>query len=90
MRVRNRDGAPVDPVPFLVSAGMAVMLLFSTGPLYGLAYGLSVRTSLVLSTAFAATVVWGLSLLGAAEFTLINVATGAVLLIALSYVVTLQ
>ena len=49
-----------------------------------------VAMNVVLSTAFAATVVWGLSLLGAAEFTLINVATGAVLLIALSYVVTLQ
>ena len=49
-----------------------------------------VAMNVVLSTAFAATVVWGLSLLGAAEFTLINVATGAVLLVALSYVVTLQ
>jgi hypothetical protein len=49
-----------------------------------------VAMNVVLSTAFAATVVWGLSLLGAAEFTFINVATGAVLLIALSYVVTLQ
>jgi hypothetical protein len=49
-----------------------------------------VAMNVVLSTAFAATVVWGLSLLGAAEFTLINVGTGAVLLIALSYVVTLQ
>jgi hypothetical protein len=49
-----------------------------------------VAMNVVLSTAFAATVVWGLSLLGAAEFTLINVATGAVLLIALSYAVTLQ
>ena len=49
-----------------------------------------VGMNVVLSTAFAATVVWGLSLLGAAEFTIINVATGAVLLIALSYVVTLQ
>jgi hypothetical protein len=49
-----------------------------------------VAMNVVLSTAFAATVIWGLSLLGAAEFTLINVATGAVLLIALSYAVTLQ
>jgi hypothetical protein len=49
-----------------------------------------VAMNVILSTAFAAMVVWGLSLLGAAEFTLINVATGAVLLIALSYVVTLQ
>ena len=49
-----------------------------------------VGMNVVLSTAFAATIVWGLSLLGTAEFTFINVATGAVLLIALSYVVMLQ
>ena len=56
MAVRNRDGEPVDPVPFLVSAGLSVMLLFSAGPLYGLAYGLSVRTSLAVATAAAVTV----------------------------------
>ncbi|WP_254839291.1 hypothetical protein [Natronomonas marina] len=56
MRVRNRNGDPVDPVPFLVSTGLSVMLLFSTGPLYGLAYGLSVRVSLVLSSAGAVAV----------------------------------
>ena len=56
MRARNQDGDPVDPVPFLVSAGMSVMLLFSTGPLYGLAYGLSVRASLVLSAVGAVAV----------------------------------
>lgn len=50
MRVRNRDGDPVDPVPFIVSVGLAVMLLFSAGPLYGLAYGLSVRSSLAVSS----------------------------------------
>ena len=49
MRVRNRDGDPVDPVPFIVSVGLAGMLLFSAGPLYGLAYGLSVRASLGIS-----------------------------------------
>ena len=47
-----------------------------------------IAMNVVLSTAFAATVVWGLSYLGAAEFTLVNVATGAVLLVAVSYVVS--
>lgn len=47
-----------------------------------------VAMNVVLSTVFAATVVWGLSYLGAAEFTLVNVATGAVLLVAVSYVVS--
>ena len=47
-----------------------------------------VAMNVVLSTVFAATVVWGLSYLGAAEFTLVNVATGAVLLIAVSYAVS--
>lgn len=51
MDVRNRDGDPVDPVPFLVSAGMGVLLLFSLGPLYGLAYGLPVWAGLAVATA---------------------------------------
>lgn len=49
MEVRNRDGEPVDPVPFVVCAGLAAMLCFSCGPLYGLAYGVSVRASLAVS-----------------------------------------
>ena len=44
----------------------------------------------VLSTGFAATIVWGLSLLGAVEFSFVNVATGAILLFALTYAVSMQ
>ena len=47
-----------------------------------------VGMNVVLSTAFAATVVWGLSYVGSVEFTLVNVATGAILLAAVSYVVS--
>ena len=47
-----------------------------------------VAMNVVLSTAFAATVVWGLSYAGSVEFTLVNVATGAILLAAVSYVVS--
>jgi len=49
-----------------------------------------IALNVLLSTAFAAMVVWGLSLIGAAEFSLINVATGAILLVAISYVVSMQ
>lgn len=51
MDVRNRHGDPVDPVPFLVSVATTAMLLFSVGPLYGLAYGLPVWAGLVVATA---------------------------------------
>ena len=56
MHVRNRHGHPVDPVPFLVCVATTVMLLFSVGPLYGLAYGLPVWSGLALSTAGTAAV----------------------------------
>lgn len=46
--------------------------------------------NVVLSTAFATLVVWGLSIIGAAEFSLLNVATGAILLFALTYLVSKQ
>lgn len=49
-----------------------------------------VAMNAVLSTAFSAVVVWGLSIIGAAELSLLNVATGAILLFALTYVVSLQ
>lgn len=44
--------------------------------------------NVVLSTAFAAAVVWGLSFLDLVPLTLVNVATLAVLLVALTYAVT--
>jgi hypothetical protein len=48
-RPRNRDGRPVDPVPFVVVAGLGGMLALSVGPLYGLAYGLSLRVALAVA-----------------------------------------
>ena len=44
--------------------------------------------NVVLSSAFAAVVVWGLSYLDLAAFTLTNVATLAVLVVAVTYLVT--
>ncbi|MFQ3285538.1 hypothetical protein [Natronomonas sp.] len=49
MSLPNRRGTPVDPVPFVVISGLAFMLLFSFGPLYGLAFGLSLPTALATS-----------------------------------------
>lgn len=49
-RPRNRRGDPIDPVPFLVSVGLAFMLAFSLGPIYGLSYGLSLPWSLAASS----------------------------------------
>lgn len=49
MRLRNRDGTPIDPVPFVVVVGLAFMLALSLGPLYGLAYGLPIWVGVVVS-----------------------------------------
>ncbi|WP_280586397.1 hypothetical protein [Halorubrum sp. Boch-26] len=54
VRVRNRHGDRVDPVPFLVVVGLAFAFALSFGPLYGLAYGLALPASVAVSTlAFA-------------------------------------
>ncbi|ELZ41327.1 hypothetical protein C463_13819 [Halorubrum californiense DSM 19288] len=45
-RLRNRRGEPIDPVPFIVTAGVGFALIFSFGPIYGLAYGLSLPAAL--------------------------------------------
>jgi hypothetical protein len=47
MGLRNSDGAPVDPVPFLVVAATAFLVCFSFGPLYGTAIGASLPLALV-------------------------------------------
>ena len=49
VRVRNRDGTPVDPVPFLVVVALAFLLTFSVGPIYAAAVGLSFPAGLALS-----------------------------------------
>jgi len=51
MRLRNRDGDGVDPVPFLVVAATALATAYSFGPIYGMAYGLSLPAALWASTA---------------------------------------
>ena len=44
----------------------------------------------VLSTLFGWTIIWGLALIGFVEFSLINVATAAIVLFALTYAVTMS
>ncbi|QLK26988.1 hypothetical protein HYG81_05100 [Natrinema zhouii] len=44
----------------------------------------------VLSTLFAWTIVWGLSFLGFLDFGIINVATAAILVFAMTYLVTMS
>ena len=54
VHVHNRHGDRVDPVPFLVTAGLAFAFALSFGPIYGLSYGLTLATSLAASAlAFA-------------------------------------
>ncbi|MEF8773583.1 MAG: hypothetical protein V5A23_04755 [Halobacteriales archaeon] len=60
MKLPNRHGTGVDPVPFVVVAGTAFMLVYSYLPLYLMAFDVSV-TGAVL----AATAVWVWIALGA-------------------------
>jgi hypothetical protein len=53
MRLSNRDGSPVDPVPFVVVALLSGLILVSWGPLYlkehGVSEGFAVGVSVALS-----------------------------------------
>ena len=50
MKLTNRHGTPVDPVPFLVVASLAFLVSFSYGPIYCMALGLSLPPALAVST----------------------------------------
>lgn len=56
MRPRNRNGDPVDPVPFAVVAGVGVLLCVSFGPLYCAALGVDFAVGVPLSLLVAAAV----------------------------------
>ncbi len=51
MDLRNSEGQPVDPVPFLVVTLLAFLLIYAFGPLYLQAFGVSVDHGLVVCTA---------------------------------------
>ncbi len=59
MRLSNRRGVPIDPVPFIVVTGLGCMLLLSFGPLYGQAFGLSLSSALLVSITLSAVVTVG-------------------------------
>ncbi len=56
-RPRNREGTPVDPVPFLVVVLTAFLITHAWGPLYLGALGFSTAGSLSLLTALLAVIV---------------------------------
>ena len=53
MRLPNHAGVAVDPVPFVVVAGTAALLLCSFGPLYGQALGAPLSAAIVGSIALS-------------------------------------
>lgn len=53
MRVRNRDGTPIDPVPFLVVALLAITIAVSWGPVYLLELGVDLPVAVGISVALA-------------------------------------
>ena len=57
MRLRNSDGTPVDPVPFLVVALLGVMIAISLGPLYLKSHGVGEPTAVTASIGLAAATV---------------------------------
>lgn len=54
MRLRNRDGTPIDPVPFFVVALLGVMVAIAWGPLYLKAHGVDEPVAVAASVALAA------------------------------------
>ena len=49
MKLTNRHGTPVDPVPFLVVSSLSFLVSFSYGPIYLLALGCSFPVAVALS-----------------------------------------
>lgn len=50
MALRNREGRPVDAVPFVVTCGSAFLLLYSFIPLYLQTFGLGLGEALWATT----------------------------------------
>lgn len=59
MRLHNRRGIEIDPVPFLVVAATGFAVCYSFGPVYLLTFGVTVPTALALSTAVYCLVLGG-------------------------------
>ena len=50
MQLTNRYRTPVDPVPFLVVTALGFLVSYSYGPIYCMAFGLSLPAALGVST----------------------------------------
>ena len=57
MRLRNRDGTPIDPVPFFVVALLGVMITIAWGPLYLKSHGVEQSVAVTASVGLAAVTV---------------------------------
>ncbi|MBX0346713.1 hypothetical protein EGH26_00670 [Halomicroarcula pellucida] len=51
MMLHNREGTPVDPVPFLVVSGLGFAVSFSFGPIYAMELGASFPVALAVAAA---------------------------------------
>lgn len=54
MKLTNREGTPVDPVPFLVVALLSAMAAIAWGPVYLLGFGVTLTWAVVASVGLAA------------------------------------
>lgn len=52
--MQNRNGKPVDPVPFLVVSALGFTVSFSFGPLYVMEFGASLPLALTVAAAATA------------------------------------
>ena len=52
--MQNRNGTPVDPVPFLVVSALGFTVSFSFGPLYVMEFGASLPLALAVAAAATA------------------------------------
>ncbi len=52
--MRNREGTPVDPVPFLVVSALGFTVSFSFGPIYVMEFGASLPLALLVATGVTA------------------------------------
>lgn len=57
MRLSNREGTPIDPVPFLVVGLLAVTIAIAWGPVYLLELGVDLDVAVAVSVGIAAVAV---------------------------------
>lgn len=53
MKFRNRNGTPIDPIPFFVVAGIGFTVFLAWGPVYLLGHGVSLDIAVTVSAVLA-------------------------------------